>query len=1195
MSNHEKFLPDHSSDLTGRRVIVLAAHPKDEIMGCGGSMVLHSDCGDPVKVIFFTDGFEIDSFDTDSSDKLDKNSSVSKIQGKAIRACECLGVTDLELWSYKTGGIFGAHGILKQMIDLFKEFKPDLVYAPSPLGYDGDHRAVARLLQDALKNLILDFDVAFYEADQPLCINTLVNITDVIDRKLKAFDYYEVNTKKRPNSDIGIALNMLRSLFLSEEGTHAEGFALWKASAIKTIGVSSVICHAINKFCLNSYISGPLVSIIVRTKNRPKQLAQAINSIVEQTYRNIEIIVVNDGGEDTKTMVTKLAGDIPLTYIHCDKSKGRPSAANTGLKAANGVYINFLDDDDVFDPCHLENLVPFIEASSFQAVYSDCELCRYIWDGHEYVLKDKALFMSVDFDADRLLFENYIPCMNMLFKKTLYEQIGIMDKELEIYEDWDYWIRMSRVTTLRHLKTITAQYRIYDQGTVGTSGRDYDTWHWTKKIYEKYQTLWSPDVLIGYFRHTIANRIGDLHHEIENVRAILYEKESIIESHLKCIEQKEQIIKENRNTIEQNKLKISQMHHNTTLQLNILKTHMEQRGKELTEIKKTISWRITKPLRIIRAYHIKQQLKFIKIKNYARKIINFLKNDKSEEEYEQWLINNEPSSNDLNAMKEDAKELKLQPLISVILPVYKISPKWLKKAIESVRSQIYTNWELCIVDDASFDLKIRDLLEAYNKLDSRIKVVFLKKNNHISGASNEALKLAEGEFIALLDHDDEFAPHALFEIAKLLNEHPDADMIYSDEDHINLQGKRVNPHFKPDWSPDLFLSQMYTCHLGCYRRELVSKIGGFRIGYEGSQDYDLVLRIMAHTNKIFHIPKILYHWRMVPTSVAGNPTAKNYADEAALKAINDYLSVNNINAVAEKGLFKFSYKINYAIINQPVVTIIIPMRDQVYYLKRLVYSILYKSDYPYYQIVIVNNQSAEEATFKYFHELADESRIKILDYPFPFNYSAINNFAAKQSNGDIFLFLNNDMEVINKDWLGQMVQHAQRPEIGVVGARLYYPDNGGIQHAGIIIGIGGYAGHAHQRMPVDSPGYFGRVKLIQNFSAVTGACLMTRKDVFSDVGGFNENELKIAANDVDYCLRVREKGLRVLYTPFAELIHYESISRGYEDTPEKIERFNREKAYFAKRWVDILSSGDPYYNSNLTLDKDDFSLGTFTK
>ena len=595
-------------------------------------------------------------------------------------------------------------------------------------------------------------------------------------------------------------------------------------------------------------------------------------------------------------------------------------------------------------------------------------------------------------------------------------------------------------------------------------------------------------------------------------------------------------------------------------------------------------------MRIIRSFHIKQQFQIIRIKNFVKRTLSLFKNDKREDAYQQWLINNEPSLTDLNNMADEAKKLKYQPLFSVILPVYNIAPKWLKKAIESVREQIYTNWELCIVDDASPNSQCRDLLRDYQKLDQRIKVVFLEKNQHISGASNEALKVATGEFIALLDHDDEFAPHALFEVAKLLNKHPDADMIYSDEDHINLQGKRVNPHFKPDWSPDLFLSQMYTCHLGCYRRKLIKKIHGFRKGYEGSQDYDLVLRVMARTDKIFHIPKILYHWRMVPTSVAGNPSAKNYADEAALKGINDYLIVNNIDAKAQKGLFKFSYKVNYAILDHPFVTIIIPIRDQVDYLKRLINSILHKTHYKFYQILIVNNQSEKETTLQYFKELGNESRIKVLDYPFPFNYSAINNFAAKQAGGDIFLFLNNDMEVVNKDWLDQMVQHAQRAEIGVVGARLHYPDNDGIQHAGIIIGIGGYAGHAHKRIPSNSPGYFGRVQLIQNFSAVTGACLMTRKDVFFDVGGFNENELKVAANDVDYCLRVREKGLRIIYTPYSELIHYESISRGYEDTPEKMERFNKEKEYFAKQWANILNSGDPYYNPNLTLDREDFSL-----
>jgi len=525
------------------------------------------------------------------------------------------------------------------------------------------------------------------------------------------------------------------------------------------------------------------------------------------------------------------------------------------------------------------------------------------------------------------------------------------------------------------------------------------------------------------------------------------------------------------------------------------------------------------------------------------------------------------------------------------MPVYNTPEKFLRKAIESVINQIYPNWELCIADDASTHPHVKQVLKEYAEKYKNIKVVFRKKNGHICEASNSALSLVTGDYVGFLDHDDELAPHALYMVVEAINENPNVKIIYSDEDKIDEEGNRFEPHFKSDWNPDLLLSQNYIAHFLVIRRDIIRKIGGFRKGTEGSQDHDIVLRASLHCkeSEIVHIPQILYHWREWKGSTAKNPKVKKYTEDTGIKVIKDFLIKKGIkNFEVAKGKFPNTYRVIYQISNPPLVSIIIPTKDQVNLLKKCIYSILNKTDYPNYEIIIVNHESMQEETYKFFKEISRlYDNIKILWFSGEFNFSLINNFASHYAKGDLLLFLNNDTEVINPDWLREMVSHAIRPEIGCVGAKLYYPD-GTIQHAGVILGLGGIAGHSHKHFSYKDPGYFRRLHLIQNLSAVTAACLMVKKDVFFEVGGFDAN-LKVAFNDVDFCLKVREKGYRNLWTPYAELIHHESKSRGYEDTPEKQKRFRKEIEYMKKKWGDLLLR-DPYYNPNLTLDREDFSI-----
>ncbi len=549
--------------------------------------------------------------------------------------------------------------------------------------------------------------------------------------------------------------------------------------------------------------------------------------------------------------------------------------------------------------------------------------------------------------------------------------------------------------------------------------------------------------------------------------------------------------------------------------------------------------------------------------------------------YSVWIKQNRLSKEDIERIKIEAAAFSYRPLISILMPVYNIEPKWLNIAVHTVLNQFYSKWELCIVDDASTHSEIMPLLKQWEKSDPRIKVKFLSQNLGISGASNEALAMAEGEFVALLDHDDELAPEALYENVKLLNEHPEADMIYSDEDKLSPNGQRCDSYFKPDWSPDLMMSCMYTCHFGVYRKNLIKEIGGFRRGFEGAQDWDLVLRLIEKTGKIYHIPKILYHWRKLNSSMSMSTEAKPYAFPASERALREALERRGIEATVEQGFALGTFRVRRKIIGSPLVSIIIPIRDRVDLLEKCVRAIFGKAEYHNYEILIINNDSREQETHKYLEQLKEKPKVRIIDYHKPFNFAAINNFGADAARGEQLLFMNNDIEAISDGWLAAMLEHSQRPEVGAVGCKLLFP-NDTIQHAGVIFGINGTAIHHHQGFARNSHGYWGLLNLIRNYSAVTAACMMVRKELFLQFGGFDEDNFAIAYNDVDLCLRLRERGLLIVYTPYAVMYHHESATRGYDLDRDEVKALQ-------ERWGHV-QQRDPYYNPNLTRKTEDFSL-----
>lgn len=550
---------------------------------------------------------------------------------------------------------------------------------------------------------------------------------------------------------------------------------------------------------------------------------------------------------------------------------------------------------------------------------------------------------------------------------------------------------------------------------------------------------------------------------------------------------------------------------------------------------------------------------------------------KIEDSYASWIAANTPTRRDLARLRARASKLPDRPFISILTPVFDVPEDWLRRCIESVLAQAYDRWELCLVDDASTQPHVWRVLREYSKRDARIRIERSPVNGGIVAASAKCLELARGDFVALLDHDDELAPEALFEVGSAIWSDPTLDVLYTDEDKLDERGRRVEPFFKPDWSPDLLLSFNYACHLTVLRRTLAVESGGFRRGYDGSQDHDLLLRATERTDRIRHLSKVLYHWRKVPGSAAAERDAKPYAFDSSRRAVEDALRRRGIAADATMP-FPGIVRVRRRLAAPPLVTIIVPTRDRCDLLRTLVGGIEARTSYPEWELVVLDNGSIEPESVAYLKDLAHRHRV--LSWDGPFNWSALNNHCVRHARGSVLLFLNNDVDVLDPGWLEALVEHAVRPEVGAVGAKLLYPD-GTIQHAGVVLGIRGVAGHAFKHFPGDHPGYFGQALAIRDCSAVTGACLMTRREVFDEVGGFDER-LRVAFNDIDYCLRLRARGYLNVYTPFAVLHHHESATRRTLH-PEA------DEAAMVDRWRDVLAS-DPYYSPHLTREHEDYRL-----
>lgn len=1151
------------SALPAQRVLVFAPHPDDEVFGCGGAIMRHVGQGIPVRVVVVTDG------GYGASDE-DRDAYVVRRQQESIDAAGVMGYGAPEFWNLQDRGLVYGEKLVGLICEAIEETAADLVYAPSMFEMHPDHRMLAMAVVEAVRRVGAGMRLALYEVGMPLRPNLLLDISGLMERKQRAMACFTSQNAMQRYDETIAALNRYRTYTLPAEVTAAEAYILTSAEDVAADPFELYRSEHDRQRALGLPIAGqdiPLVSVIIRSMDRPT-LWEALDSVALQTYPNIEVVLVNAKGAGHADPGA-WCGRFPLRMVGTGEPLRRSRAANLGMESARGAYLAFLDDDDWFLPRHIAALVDALECNPGRCVAYDCVASI----GESGQVGEKKYCQS--FDRTRLQAGNFIPMHAPLFSRRIVDEGCRFDEAFDLYEDWDFWLQAAEFGDFVFVDKVGGYYRMGEQSGQGVRPDMAHAYEVTARLLEKWRPKWRPDDL---------QRIMD---EIRQAEARLH----VVAAERDAVAAKRDAIAAERDAL----------------------------AASRDEILSSTSWKITRPVRfvgrrfrrflqLIRAFRHKMsdcggllaacQKLFVLLRKegwtglrWRLKLLvgGAAARGPSGTDYRDWVARYDRlTDEDRSHMRAAIARMGNKPLISILIPTYNPKPEWLEKTIQSVRRQLYPHWELCIADDASTEPYVRSILQRYANEEPRIKLVFRECNGHISAATNSALAVATGDYVTLLDHDDTLAEHALFCVAEAINRQPEAGLIYSDEDKLDENEERIAPYFKCDWNYDLFLSHNLVTHLAAYRAALVRELGGCREGYEGSQDYDLALRVIERLQpeQIVHIPRVLYHWRVHEASTSVGHGVKPYAALAGEKAINDHLVRTGVNARVEL-LQEGQYRVRYALPSPvPRVSLIIPTRNALALISQCISSIIEKTDYPNYEILIVDNGSDDPAVLSYFEGLKQEGRVRVLRDERPFNFSALNNRAVALAEGEVVGLINNDIEVITPGWLTEMVSIALQPGVGAVGARLWYP-NDTLQHGGVVL-VGGVAGHGHKGLPRGVPGYARRAELIQSFSAVTAACLVIRKAIYQEAGGLDEVNLKVAFNDVDFCLKVRELGYRNVWTPYAELYHHESATRGYEETPEKRRRFAEEAGYMKARWGDLLLN-DPAYSPNLTLDREDFS------
>ena len=909
-------------------------------------------------------------------------------------------------------------------------------------------------------------------------------------------------------------------------------------------------------------MNGPKVTIITPSYNSDKDIEACIHSVAKQSYTNKEHLIIDNLSEDgTLDIVRKYSALYPHIHLITEKDNGIYDAMNKGIEKSTGEWLYFLGSDDTF----FDNEVLTDLFTSDLAITNDILYGNVQWGPDGTVYDGEFSFLK--------LMEKNICHQALFFRREVFSLLGSFDVKYKALADWVLNMQWFGKEDIRraYLERIIAVYN-----PCGFSSIHYDTIFFENQ--GKNIEAHFPEVY-----NLIYTREG----QIKELSRVITERDNVIASRDEVIASRDNAIASRDEVIASRDEALKQLQQESSMRQD----RINELEYAINKMVNSSSWRMTKPIRKLTNSVRKRSRKIRKLlfpqSNASDSNANTPGND-----YEHWIAQFDTlDETKLQLINKEIREMQHYPTISILMPVYNPRIQFIDQAIKSVRNQLYPHWELCIADDGSHP-EILALIKKYAGKDKKIRYVFRNENGHISEASNSALEIVSGDYTALLDHDDLLTPDALYWVAREIVNHPEAALIYSDEDKLNEQDRRCDPYFKCDFNYHLLLSHNMICHLGVYKTSLLREIGGFRKGFEGAQDYDIALRTIEKLDKeqIRHIPKVLYHWRIHKESTALSGDIKPYAHVAALKAINEHLERMKVEASAEPSIEVPGFnRIRYQLPSQPpFVEIIVLTRDKPELIKTCIESILEKTTYPDYSITIVDNGSTEKETLELFAAWETHPRITIVKDDIPFNFSKLNNRAVEHSDKEFVCLMNNDIEVISPDWLDEMVTHALQKDVGAVGARLWYP-NETLQHGGVILGVGGIAGHAAKYIKKGDAGYFGRACLQQEFSAVTAACLLVQREHYRSVEGFDETHLTVAFNDVDFCLKLREKGLRNLWTPYAELYHHESASRGHEDTPEKQARSQNELAYMIKRWAKELHH-DPAYSPNLTLEREDFSL-----
>lgn len=1010
-----------------------------------------------------------------------------------------------------------------------------------------------------------------------------------------------------------------------------------------------------------------LVSVYINAYNAEKFILETVNSVLNQTYKNLQLIVVDDGSTDKTAEVLASLKDERLEVYTVSPNRHISNALNTALLHVKGDYVAHTDADDPWAPDKLEKQLAYLEENK------DCEMCvthvRMIDadgnDADEQYAATKSVFEIEDMSQAKMfryLYDeaNHISHCSFLATKALMDKVGPYDLTLPLLHDFDLWMKALCHTRIGVLEEPLTCYRMVENSNSKMNlgkWNSHDTEY--ERLMERAINRLPDDVFLEAFADKLKLQGDHTPQEIELEKAfvmidavlpLLPNSHLAVNKFVQLFQDKEYIelaetkfgftlhdfyqlqrlpslhnskkfgqerffelenrvddlLQQNENLIEQHNqtvLELKEERENLQEQIHAKNEAIGQLTEEnhrlssnYIEIANSFFWRLTGPAR-----RIMQRIKnFLSRHPRLLAICIFLKcllregYFPAKQKYRAFLPKaNQKTLFEISAAKrkqQESTKFSKKLKISVLVPLYNTPEKFLVEMIESVQNQTFKNWELCLADgsDEEHDY-VGAVCRKLAEKDKRIVYKKLDENKGISENTNACIEISSGNYIGLFDHDDLLHPSVLFEVANAI-ENQNADMVYTDE--VTFQGavsNIVNFAFKPDYSPDTLRSYNYICHFTTFSRELMEKAGGgFQARFDGSQDYDLILRLTEKAEKIVHVAKPLYFWRSHEQSTASSISAKPYIINAAHKALAEHLERVGLKGTVEDGAAPSVYRINYDIIGEPLISIIIPNKDHTDDLDKCLQSVFEKSTYKNYEILIVENNSTEPETFAYYEKIQQHEKVKILYWEREFNYSAINNFGVKEANGDYILLLNNDVEILSENWLQEMLMYAQREDVGAVGVKLYYPDDT-IQHAGVIIGLGGVAGHSHKYFPKEDPGFMRRITLVQNLSACTAACLMIPRKVYDEVGGLEEG-YAVAFNDVDLCMKIREAGYLIVYTPYAELYHYESKSRGFEDSPEKVARFQSEINRFRSRWSKELEAGDPYYNPNLTLNREDFGV-----